>query len=707
VKPTDLHLFRALGRPSATPDGDVLVGLSTPDLAEDRYRGVLWLARPGVDPVAFTHGPRDSAPVVSPDGETVVFLRAGESGPPQLYAMPRGGGEPRRLAEHPLGASAVTFSPDGRRLAYLAAVPEPGRYGTARDRASAGMGPEAAGRTDATRATEATEATASAGGAEQTEGPGPAEPAAKDLDGPEKPGADAELPRRITQMSYRVDGKGFFTDKPEQIFVLELAEDAKPRQITNEPDGASRPAFTPDGARLVYTRRFAPDSLREDLVIINADLAQAGTGDVIVSAQGEVYLPIVVGEEVVYLGTAFEGTDFAGRCPGLWAVGLQGGEPRRLTDPVTVQVDGLPGDPVAVGGAVLVGVQDRGSVGVRAIPISGSETPLADLPVVLGGERVVKAFSVSASVSGSRLAATVATPSSTGDLITITLGADGLPAGDEVALTDVSGPLRTAGIARQVEISGSAPDGYPVHGWLVVPEGPGPHPVLLAVHGGPHTQYGWGIFDEAQIYAGRGYAVVLGNPRGSSGYGEAHGRAIVGALGTVDVDDLLSLLDVALARPECDAERVGVMGGSYGGFMTSWLAAHAHGRFVAAISERAVNAWDSFTGSSDIGYFFSEGYTGPDRDTQWKASPLAYADQIDIPFLIVHSEQDWRCPIEQAQRMFVALKSRGHEVEMLVFPGEGHELSRSGKPQHRRRRFEAILDWWDRHLPMAQPNGQA
>jgi dipeptidyl aminopeptidase/acylaminoacyl peptidase len=250
------------------------------------------------------------------------------------------------------------------------------------------------------------------------------------------------------------------------------------------------------------------------------------------------------------------------------------------------------------------------------------------------------------------------------------------------------------------ELSGTAPDGYPVHGWLVLPDGDGPHPVLLAVHGGPHTQYGWGLFDEAQVYASAGYAVVLGNPRGSSGYGQEHGRAIVGAMGTVDVDDLLALLDAAVSRPDLDGDRVGVMGGSYGGFMTSWLAGHTGRRFAAAISERAVNAWDSFSGASDIGHFFTDGYVGLDRDEQWARSPLAHADGIEIPFLIVHSEQDWRCPVEQAQRLFVALRSRGADTELLLFPGEGHELSRSGRPKHRLQRFEAILSWWAEHLPL-------
>jgi dipeptidyl aminopeptidase/acylaminoacyl peptidase len=191
--------------------------------------------------------------------------------------------------------------------------------------------------------------------------------------------------------------------------------------------------------------------------------------------------------------------------------------------------------------------------------------------------------------------------------------------------------------------------------------------------------------------------VVMGNPRGSAGYGEAHGRAIVFDKGNLDSADLLALLDAALADPELDGDRVGVLGGSYGGFMTSWLVGHTD-RFRAAISERAVNAFDSFEGSSDIGAKFLEVYVGTDPERVKAQSPLTYADKIETPMLLIHSEEDWRCPLEQAQRLFVTLKLRRAEVEMLVFPGEGHELSRSGLPSHRVARFEAILDWWARHL---------
>jgi dipeptidyl aminopeptidase/acylaminoacyl peptidase len=295
--------------------------------------------------------------------------------------------------------------------------------------------------------------------------------------------------------------------------------------------------------------------------------------------------------------------------------------------------------------------------------------------LVLGGERQV----IGADQCGGTLAATITDPASWGELYAgerrLSSWNTGFPA------------------APMEEITATAADGYPVHGWIVRPRtGAGPFPVLLMIHGGPFTQYGWRLFDEAQVYAGAGYAVVMGNPRGSSGYGEAHGRAILGDVGAASAADLMPLLDQALKADDLDGSRVGVLGGSHGGFMTTWLAAHHGDRFRAAVSERAVNAIDSFTGSSDIGWFFSDRLWGTDPEK----SPLAHADRISVPMLIVHSEHDWRCPVEQAQRLYVALKLRGAPVEMLLFPGEGHELTRSGRPSHRIARFEAILDWFGR-----------
>jgi dipeptidyl aminopeptidase/acylaminoacyl peptidase len=249
-------------------------------------------------------------------------------------------------------------------------------------------------------------------------------------------------------------------------------------------------------------------------------------------------------------------------------------------------------------------------------------------------------------------------------------------------------------------------DGYPVHGWVTVPDGAGPHPVLLTVHGGPYSQYGWTLFDETQAYVSAGYAVVQCNPRGSSGYGQEHGRAIKGAFGTVDAADVVAFLDAALADPRLDGGRVGIMGGSYGGYLTTLLLGRTD-RFAAAISERAFNDPVSFVGSSDIGWFFPDGYLGTDPARVAEQSALAHAGSITTPTLVIHSEEDWRCPVEQGARLYVELKRRGVPTEFLLFPGEGHELSRSGRPRHRLARLEHVLRWWGRWLPTLQNPGEA
>nr|NLD40225.1 S9 family peptidase [Actinomycetales bacterium] len=255
-------------------------------------------------------------------------------------------------------------------------------------------------------------------------------------------------------------------------------------------------------------------------------------------------------------------------------------------------------------------------------------------------------------------------------------------------------------VVMPTELVVKSADGYPVHGWVFVPEGEGPHPVLLNIHGGPHADYTWGWFDEVQVLAGAGYAVVQCNPRGSAGYGREHGTAIREQMGTLDFQDVIAFLEGALkAEKSLDKKRLGIMGGSYGGYLTAWTIAHDH-RFATAVVERGYLDPGTFVGTSDIGWYFSEEYTGADPAHAETQSPMAFVHQVRTPTLVIHSEEDWRCPIEQAQRWFAALRRTGTPTEMLVFPGEDHELSRSGTPWHRRQRFDAVLEWVGRHLPV-------
>jgi dipeptidyl aminopeptidase/acylaminoacyl peptidase len=217
------------------------------------------------------------------------------------------------------------------------------------------------------------------------------------------------------------------------------------------------------------------------------------------------------------------------------------------------------------------------------------------------------------------------------------------------------------------------------------------------IHGGPLAAYSANFFDEAQVLAGAGYAVVMCNPRGSAGYGYEHGRVLKGAMGELDMVDVLAFLDHCLAADSTlDPDRVGVMGGSYGGFLAAWLIAQTP-RFTAAIVERGYLDGRSMIGAADIGWYFPFEYQGGLAEIDQR-SPLYQVHRVQTPTLLIHSEQDLRCPVTVAKRYYTELKLRGVETQLLLFPGEGHELSRSGTPQHRRLRFEHILAWWDRHL---------
>jgi dipeptidyl aminopeptidase/acylaminoacyl peptidase len=275
----------------------------------------------------------------------------------------------------------------------------------------------------------------------------------------------------------------------------------------------------------------------------------------------------------------------------------------------------------------------------------------------------------------------------------------------ERQLTDLNAGWRAEVALSRPERFQVARAGFEVDGWVMKPVGLTPgdrRPALLNIHGGPHAQYGHGFFDEFQVYASAGYGVVFANPRGSQGYGEAFTRAVIGDWGGGDYADVMAALDEALARHDfIDRDRLGVMGGSYGGFLTSWTVGHTD-RFKAACSERAVNDQLGMFGTSDIGHLFNKIELGvlpwEDLGPYVERSPISYAKNVTTPLLIIHSEDDLRCPMGQAEQLFVALKKLRKDVVFVRFPDENHELSRSGRPRHRLARFRFILDWFAKHL---------
>ncbi|GAA4173080.1 S9 family peptidase [Gryllotalpicola koreensis] len=665
MKPSDLPLINTVSAPSISPRGDAaVIAVTRPDLDADSYVGQLWivpLSAHGSGPFRLTRGFRDTAPQFSPDGRLIGFLRAQPGAAAQLFVVDAHGGEPVQVTDRKLGVGAFAFSPDGAVLAFSSREPEAGRYGTV-----------------------------------------------------EGVGADAEPARRFDTYNRTSNGLGYYLDRPNLLFTVPVpdvqaepvvqpvaspAGPATPRPVVAEPQRVSQHevdhggfAFSPDGrtlAAVAAVHETRDEDLRSSVVL----LPVSGEGDAVDATIGHGSFGI---DAVRYApdGRLFflagelgeDGLDFVGRNSSLYVIDAPGGAPRRLTDPEQYDIGGGGAQPTIVArpdGAVLVIEGRRGTHQLLHVDPSGAVTALTRGEVEVGA----------ADAAGQVIVVSYADPGTSGDLAVVE--ADGLR-----RLTDFSAPLRAAGVVTPTELEVPSRDGYPVHGWVAVPEGEGPHPVLLMIHGGPFAEYGVHLFDETQVLVGAGYAVVYCNPRGSRTYGEEHGRSIRQAMGTVDLDDVLAFLDGAIAADSrLDGARTGILGGSYGGYLTAWTIAHDH-RFAAAIVERGFLDPEYFVGTSDIGSFFGGQYVGEDPAQIAAQSPQAVVGQVTTPTLVLHSEQDLRCPLGQAERYFHALKRNGVDAELVVFPGENHELSRAGRPRHRLQRFEVILDWWQRHLPV-------
>ncbi|WP_194395521.1 alpha/beta hydrolase family protein [Microbacterium atlanticum] len=656
MKPRDIETLVAVGRPDVSADGSFAVfATSRPDIDANRAVGQVWRVElPDGTPRRLTRGTADSGPRLSPDGSRLAFLRADAKRRPQVHVVAASGGEPVQATDAPLGVDQFAWSPDGATIAFLARVPEPGRYGS--------------------------------------------------VEGLE---SHAESPRRISGVRWHANGLGYVADRPAHVFVIAAPQpDAEPfyepaaavrpdgaepprrpvvaaeaRALTSGPTSHGRLAFTADGRELLTV----PDEIeaqRRDLRsrVIAVAVDGSGVREVLGTAAGLSVLDVAAsadGTVAVLAHEVGEGLDFV--APGVGLFLLEGAGPRRLTDDETIHLG--EGHLAAIEDDFLVQDSTRGRVRLLRVSREGALTE------VLAGDVEVTGHAA----GGGRVVAAVSRPDSFGELVL---------AGDEPrTLTAFGAAAAASGIALPRELTVTGRDGYPVHGWVAKPAGAGPFPVILQIHGGPFAAYGVHLFDETQVLVDAGYAVVYCNPRGSAGYGRAHGRSIRQRMGTVDFADVIDFLEGAIADDaDLDGARVGVQGGSYGGYLTAWVIAHDH-RFAGAIVERGFLEPQSFQGTSDIGSFFGDEYVGTSPDDIARQSPMAVVGQVTTPTLVMHSELDFRCPLEQATRYYSALKRQGTEAELLVFPGEDHELTRAGQPRHRVERFDAVLDWWQRHLP--------
>jgi dipeptidyl aminopeptidase/acylaminoacyl peptidase len=640
---------------AVSPDGSrVAMTVTRVDLAANRYVTQVWLATVdgSLPPRPLTSGePGESRPAWSPDGRQLAFVskRAKGQGQATLHVLAVDGpGEVRTVATMADGIDDPAWSPDGRWIAYTSRVRDE-RY--------------------------------------------------------EAEDESWQAPRKVETFFSRLDDVGWIFDRPSHVFVVPSDGTGAPQDLTPGPHQHEGVSWLADSTGVV-TSAARHEGWDRDLAVDLYLVPRDGEPRALTGRTGSYECPSVSPDGSL---VAFLGVDDPLTYPQNTKVGVvpvAGGAHRWISSRLDRTFEPTPGarSPVWLDeSSVLATAEDRGRCHVFRLDAAGA----ADPTPVTTGERWVRSFDA----AGGTLAAAISRVDRPAELHVMSL--DG---SDERQVTWLSDRYATAVGLRGWErfVVPTSDDTDEIDAWIMRPAGFDPsrsYPVLLNVHGGPHTQYGETFFDEAQLQAAAGYVVLMSNPRGSSGRHEAWGQAIMGpkhprrpgtGWGSVDVDDVLAVLDAALVRfPFCDPQRVGMLGGSYGGFMATWLAGRHGERFRAICSERAVNNLLSEEWSSDIATMFRIEH-GPDPvedpDEYLRMSPIRFARDIHVPMLILHSEQDLRCPIDQADQLFVTLRLLGRDVTYYRFPGEGHELSRSGSPVHRRQRFEVLLEFFGRHL---------
>ncbi|WP_230487219.1 serine hydrolase [Nocardioides anomalus] len=592
--------------------------LRTLDAEGDRNVDELWLVTDRDR--RLTHGPADTAPVWSPDGSRLAFLRGG-----QVAVVDVAGGEVDVLTDLALGAGAPQWSPDGARLAFTAPV---------------------------------------------------------------DPTGGAEGPMVTDGTDYQADGAGTYGATRSQLHVLDVAARSV-RQVTDGDHHVAAPRWSPDGRTLVFARGTG-ERFRVPVLTLDVDDALAHPRTVAL-ADGIAAAATWTPDGSALLVVGYPG-DPVGHAH-LLRVPLDGGEPVDLAAGLDRNVmPGAPaypgGLPVEVDGRVWFCLRERGCTHLWSVASDGTGARAE-----LAGEgRVVSGLSL----VGDRAVVALATPTSYGEVVALEGGTETVLTDHGAALADVVHHPREA---RTFTVS----DGTEVEGWLLHdPARPGPKPLLLDVHGGPHNAWN-AAADEIHLYhqelVERGWAVLLVNPRGSDGYGEAFYDGVHGAWGVGDAKDFLEPLDQLVAEGLADPERLAVAGYSYGGFTACWLTGHDD-RFAAAVAGGTVSDLVSMYGTSDDLCLsaYELGGTPWDEPERYAAmSPITQVAQVRTPTLVLHGEDDRTCPLSQGQQWHTSLVELGVETQLVVYPGASHVFILLGAPSQRLDFNRRVLDWLERY----------
>jgi dipeptidyl aminopeptidase/acylaminoacyl peptidase len=676
VTAEDFMRLQLVSDPQISPDSErVAFVKKSVDAARSKYRSEIWVA-PTLEgePRRFTGSDsNDSHPRWSPDGSRLAFLSDRRKPKSQLFTIPTDGGEPTPLTNLDREGSIEGFrwSPDGTKIAFLfRETPEGYRKEQIEER-------------------------------QKQELPSP--------------------PRVHTTLNYRHDGSGFVADAFAQIWIAD-AQTGDCTPLTTGLFDCELPVWSPDSTSLAFLsdrradRDIAPhyDDALWLLPAAGGELTRipAPPGP----KHGLVWSPD--GARFAYLGNPDLTDTWGTNNPRVCVLPAAGGESAHdLTGALDLYVGYASlsdshevgaGDTVqwnAGSDTLFFPVSARGDTRLYRMSAEGGQVlALSPAQAEMGG------FTLS---PNGRAAIALGTPLCPQELAVLL---EPPQAGEGVqvrARTDFNRALMQATEVTAPEAI-TIPNGAggTVEGWLLKPADLNhpaqTYPAILYVHGGPHAQYGNILMHEFQFLAANGYVVVYVNPRGSVGYGEAHTKAIKGDWGHRDYEDILAAADYAAELPYVDAQRMAIMGGSYGGYMTAWAVGHTD-RFACAIADRLVGNLHSMAGTTDFAwrhgaYFAGDSWNNP--TPLWEHSPLAFAGRIDTPLLIIHSDGDLRCPVGQAEELFAALRMQGKAVEFVRYPAEtSHGMSRNGPPSLRLDRLQRNLSWLNRWLKKESPSG--
>lgn len=663
----DLYRLMDVSDPHYSPDGQWLAYVrQTIDRPQNAYQRNIWLVSTHDGRhIQLTRSGKDSEPRWSPDGQWLAFSSSRDK-KSQVYLLPMQapGGEAKRLTNCPNGASSPAWSPDSQRLAFLAGMNQQERAGES-----------------------------------QVEDSPTDELAAKHrIERREHDEKQRLDPRKIERLPYR-EGTAFISGHYLQIYVLNIHDETpQPQRLTDSDANYSTPHWTADGQSLISTRpsRLDEDEPRRWSQLYRLDARNGSETQLTSDEAFIVYTPQVSpdGQWVAY--NRFPRALSSRANLELAVLALESGEIRHLNiGDRSVEAWHWTADSQAI----VYSVTDRGQTPLYRIGLDAGISP-----VLTDAAFVISEFSMTPE---GEIAFSSATPASPPEIYRLT------PSGEVEALTQHQRAfLDEVSVQAPYEIWVKAPDGWDVQGWYLLPPDFDPakrYPLLLSIHGGPHLMYGpseRGMWHEWQVQAAAGYVVLYINARGSDGYGAAFRDGVYGAWGKNDMPDQMAALDALLAKGFVDAERLFITGGSYGGFMTTWIVSHSQ-IFKAAVAQRGVYHFMGFYGSTDIPQFVAtelgvEPWENPQQ--LWESSPVAYAHEIKTPVLLIHAENDFRVPISEAELMFALLKRLGKTVKLIRYPNDGHEMSRTGEPAHRISRLEEMLAWfasYDRPAPDA------